>query len=595
MSERAFEFDPAVIRVLERYAPMPDQSVEWDLVLHRAHVVGRPPRRRLLVLALMAGVVMLLVLATPLGGAIRGLVADFSRWLTGTPGTAVSEEKQREFDQAQARSWVAFPGSPKLRQLSRVEKDGVTYDLVGFRSADSLCIRVITSGAVHDRRLTCAPVDELRNDDVPVRVLFADWGIGKGDKREQIGFSTYSSARAQVTAGIAADGVESIDLHDDQGSHRVPAVSNAFLYVAERPEVGQRVMEIRAQLADGQPVEVPFTVAPWAFGDFGGASGVPGGPTKVEREIDTGEIGWVARHDERGAPIDDSLRDKFHAFSNISFGRVLTPDPNSPKRLAITIGAPGGHGAAMSSALCETLLASDGTAAGGCLDSRFRHGPFSFGYSVSGAGDQYATFAGVASDDVARLELFTATGSKLEVPLRDNAYLAEVALARLPAKLVAYDKQGRVIGIEQTPRSEGPARLISPPILHLSVAADGVGTIELLANKTREGGQCWEAKGTGKVSFRGGSCIGTRWTVAPLRVAPIPDPAVFLYGRAREDIRTLTLRYADGEQSELTPGKYGYVLALIPAEHRRTGHQLVALTGRGEDGRIIAREDFRRR
>jgi len=596
MSEHAFEFDPAVIRALERYAPMPDESVEWDLILHHAHLGGRRrPRRRLLALALTAGVLLVLAFATPLGGAISGLVADFSRWLAGTPGTPVSEQEQRAFDEAQARSWVAFPGSPKLRQLSRVEKDGVTYDLVGFRSADSLCIRVITSGAVHDRRLTCAPVIELRNDDVPVRVLFVDWGIGKGDKREQIGFDTYTSARAQVTAGIAADGVESIELHDDQGSHRVPTVSNAFLYVADRPEVGQRVTQIRAQLTDRQLVDVPFTVAPWAFGDFGGASGVPGGPTKVERQVATGAIGWVAHREERGAPIDDSLRKKFRAFSDISFGRVLTPDPNSPKRVAITIGAPGGHGAALAAALCETLLASDGSAGGGCLDRTFRHGPFSFGYSVSGGGDQYATFAGVASDDVARLELYTATGNKIEVPLRDNAYLADVALARLPAKLVAYDRQGRVIGIEQTPRSEGPARLVSPPILHLSVAANGVGTLELLASKTREGGQCWEAKGTGKVTLRAASCIGPQWTVAPLRVAPIPDPAVFLYGRAREDIRTLTLRYADGEQGELSPGKYGYVLALIPEDHRRPGHQLVALVGRGGDGHIIAREDFGRR
>jgi hypothetical protein len=90
---------------------------------------------------------------------------------------------------------------------------------------------------VNARRLTCAPVDELRHDDVPVRVLLADRGVGTGDKRETLGFDTYTSARAQVTAGIAADGVQAIELVDDHGSHSVDAISNAFLYVAERPEV----------------------------------------------------------------------------------------------------------------------------------------------------------------------------------------------------------------------------------------------------------------------------------------------------------------------------------------------------------------------
>src|SRR6266542_5327420 len=83
---------------------------------------------------------------------------------------------------------------------------------------------------------------------------------------------------------------------------------------------------------------------------------------------------------------------------------------------------------------------------------------------VTGAGDQYTTFAGVVIDGVARVELFTATGNRIEVPLRDNTYLVDVALARLPAKMVAYDSEGRVIGIQETPRDEGPAR-VTPRVI----------------------------------------------------------------------------------------------------------------------------------
>jgi hypothetical protein len=38
------------------------------------------------------------------------------------------------------------------------------------------------------------------------------------------------------------------------------------------------------------------------------------------------------------------------------------------------------------------------------------------------------------------MEIFTATGTQIDVPLRDNAFLADIALARLPVKMV-FDAQ----------------------------------------------------------------------------------------------------------------------------------------------------------
>jgi hypothetical protein len=595
MTQAQFEFDPTVANALERYAPTGegDGDGDWDAIVERAN--GRYPKRRRLIAAItLVGAAIVLGMATPLGGALADAVGDFSRWLSGTPGDPVSDDEQRAFDDANARSWIAFPGSPKLRRLIRTEFDGLTYDLVGFRSAGSLCIRVTVAGEVHDKRLTCAPVDELRHDDVPVRVLLADWGVGKGDKEETIGFDTYTSSRAQVTAGIAADGVRTLELVDDQGTHRVEAASNAFLYVADRPDVGQRVTHIRAHLQDGRAIGVPFTMPPsGAGGGFGGAAGEPGGPTKVERVVRTGRIGWVDRREERGDPIDDRV--KVHLFRHIDFGRILTPDPGNPKRVAITIG-PGGidPNRAARPTLCETLLGSDGTAAGGCLVPTFSHGPFSFGYSVTGAGDQYATFAGVASDDVARLELYTATGNRIDVPLRDNTFLADVALARLPAKMVGYDSEGRVIGIQETPRDERPARVLPKSILDLTATVPGVGTLELRANATREGGECWSAKGTGDVSVRAGGCTPRDWKIAPVRVSPIPDPAVFIFGRVRGDIRRLGLKYADGRTDQISVREDGYVLEVIPEKQRTQGHELVEIVGRTIDGRVVDREHFGR-
>jgi len=99
----------------------------------------------------------------------------------------------------------------------------------------------------------CAPVSDLRNDEAPARVLVADWGVGRGTKTKEIGFDTVRSAHAQVTAGIAADGVEAIELVDDQGKHRVPTQSNAFIYVAEAPEVGDESLTVRRQPRQIQP------------------------------------------------------------------------------------------------------------------------------------------------------------------------------------------------------------------------------------------------------------------------------------------------------------------------------------------------------
>ena len=251
----------------------------------------------------------------------------------------MSEEEQRAFDQANA-TWGSFPGSPQLRQLADVEADGASYRLLGFRSEGSLCLRIVARGSARGSTLMCAPVSDLRNDEAPARVLVADWGVGRGTKTKEIGFDTVRSAHAQVTAGIAADGVEAIELVDDQGRHRVPTQSNAFIYVAEEPEVGQRVTKVQARLdKDDRLVDIPLAVAPFGIGGgfgAGNAAGEPGGPTKVERRVVGGRIGWLDRRENRGEPVRDIFAGRpTPRHGEVVFGRVLTPDPSSSKRVAI--------------------------------------------------------------------------------------------------------------------------------------------------------------------------------------------------------------------------------------------------------------------
>lgn len=585
-------------------APMPDGSTaDWTDVRVRAglptvEVATRRRRRRLATGALAAAIAAatIVAVATPVGGALTRTVRDFSTWLRGEPGEPATEAEQRAFEEANARSWGAFPGSPKLRRLITAELDGVTFSLLGFRSGGALCIRVTAAGEAQGSTLTCAPIADLEHDDAPVRVLLADWSVGRGDKRETIGFDTYRSAMAQVTAGIAADGVEAVELVDEQGTHRVEVESNAFLYVAERPEVGQRVTDIRAALESGETVGVPFAVSPWGpGGGFGGSAGEPGGPDKVERVVKGGRIGWVDRREDRGEPVAAEITDKLRMMSKVEFARLLTPDEGSSKRVIVSVGEfglrPPGPGMAMRAGICHWVLGR-GEVGGGCSppDRLFERTPFTFGYSVTGSGDQFATFAGLASDDVRRLEIFTATRNQITVPLRDNAFVIEVSLARLPAKMVAYDGAGQVIGIAETPREEGPARVVGPPVVELSETAEGVGTLRLKANRTREGGECWAARGTDDVAVNTGSCIPKDWRLAPVRLATLPTPAVFIVGRVRSDITTLVLEFADGTEQTIAPRQRGYVLHVVPDHQRRPGHDLLAITGRGENGEVVARQ-----
>jgi len=93
-------------------------------------------------------------------------------------------------------------------------------------------------------------------------------------------------------------------------------------------------------------------------------------------------------------------------------------------------------------------------------------------------------------------------GERVAVPLADNVYLAEVARLDFPIRLVAYDDDGRVIGIEAFGHdplaSPGPRPIEGKQrVVRRVRAADGsVGTLRL--GPSTEGTTCWQ------ISFRDG-------------------------------------------------------------------------------------------
>ena len=196
----------------------------------------------------------------------------------------------------------------------------------------------------------------------------------------------------------------------------------------------------------------------------------------------------------------------------------------------------------------------------------------------------------MASDEVARLEAFTATGNAIPVPLVDNSYLIEIAKARFPVKIVAYDSQGRVIGIEQTPRDEVTGRVVGPPIVEKSVEIPEGGSATLRAHHTEDGGQCWFMRGTGALRMNTSGCTPRDWEKAPVRVGPIGATPLIAVGRARSDVARIVFRFDNGAEASFTPDDEGYVLQPFPEPLRQVRTRLTEIRALGADGAVIDRQ-----
>jgi hypothetical protein len=178
---------------------------------------------------------------------------------------------------------------------------------------------------------------------------------------------------------------------------------------------------------------------------FGRSSRNPSapGPQRVERQLPPGTIRWLFDHQPRGQSLQaagiaiGSLVGSH--WQPVRFARVLRPDPASSARIVVSLIGKRGRN------LCMSVFFPGG-GVGGCGVAHLT--PFKFttfsGLDLVPSGG--FVVAGLASDQVARIELFIANGSHRRVPLRDNAFFTRVARSELPVNLVAYDKQGEVIG-----------------------------------------------------------------------------------------------------------------------------------------------------
>jgi hypothetical protein len=566
---------------------------DWDAVVAGSGLKRERARRQLTAGAALLAAAAVIGLATPLGAAIARGLDGFSTWITGQPGSPASSKEQRSFDRANARSWVSFPKGTKLRHLITQHIGSTKVELLGFRSGTStLCLRLSVTGKSRTSTQSCAPLADLRLTGAPVRVLLVDQPVGTGTKRAWYGIDRLRSSNLQITAGVAADSVRSVVLQDQHGRHVVPARSNAFLYVAAKPEIGQRVSAVWARTASSL-VTVPFSPSPFGIGGGSYGSALARAPTvHVDRKVSSGKIGWLDRHEDRGQPLSTlppRLRGSLLGgrLGRIIFGRVLTPDPSAPYRVSITLNAHrrGGPPAG----LCTMLVGPSG-GGGGCsaYPDLFKRSPISFGTSGDGPAE-FVRVAGVVSDDVARLQVVLVNNQHLDVQLADNTFTEGVSRADLPARLVGYDRDGKVIAASEPigdlmgGPAVSPARGRAVELLH--VTGPHGEHAELFVGAAIGGGECMYVKHFVSVHIAGAmeGCQGRTWTGPALRLSTDPN---FLSGRVRSDVAAVRLHYAGATQATLQPTR-GYVLLTIPA-----GRRIASADGLAKNGRVVAHMAF---
>lgn len=585
---------------LDRLVPV-SAGPNWDEVLQlagRRNEAGwRRRTRSAAIVVAVAGAVTALALATPLGAAIARGVSGFSTWISGEPGSPAPKADQQAFARANARSWLGFPAGTKLRLLDTVANPttGERVELLGFRSGGTLCLRVHLIGNVAGGGQSCAPLADLRQAGSPVRVVLVDDGFGTGTRRVWYGLDRVHSSALQVTAGIAADGVRTVTLTDQAGTHTVPTGGNAFLYVAWNPAVGQRVTHISAQTASGR-IGVPFAQAPFLFGSGGSAVKPSFGPTSVQRHLTGGTIGWLDHRQPEGQPLSVlPKRTERFIFRHAVFGRVIAPDPGQPIRVAVALSTSRHGGKAIG--VCTDVIVH-GAAGGGCAvrAQLFARGPLAGPETmlVNGS-DEFAIVVGLASDDVAKIVSFLANQRTQAVPLTDNVYAVQISRAKLPAKLVAYDNAGRIIAITTVDEAPGGAGATPAPgrakqLLHVTSPTGATAT--LYTGASSNGGTCmyvrWYQNKHANGELEGCNSLTASHSAISLSGG---GPTGIWEGQVGTDVTTVELRFANGSHTTIKTTD-GFILYALTRSQLAAGG-LTAAIARNASGKEIGHESFR--
>jgi hypothetical protein len=555
------EFSSQIFDQLDAYTPKPDRRPDWRDVVRRA----QRQRTRRLVMALAAALTVFGSAA-----AVTAALGGFDRWLSGEPGKPAPSEEQQKFEAANARTWAAFPEDTKLRELIRTKVDGKTYVLFGFRSGDTLCLKLKAVSLGHSTDSSCTPAATLAHATAPIVVVNRDWGF---DDR-------YAHASAQLSFGIVSDAVKRVDVLASDGPHQAVVGGNAYLFVENEPNTGNRILAVSTRSFSGTRSTIRFGTT---YGFFGGSpdSGRSArGPGSVQARIGHPTIGWYARGERRGRSPDSLNLSRARLLDISATARFVKPDPLSD----VVVGLDGN--------ICLVVV-TELDVGSGCntASSFFARGPLNVMMS-GGGGTESMVVSGAAADGVERLTAFGSGGQDLSVPLRDNLFAARVAITEFPIRLVGYDKRGRVAAV-QTLQSRLLGGLLPPSAWTPSrrtirVRGPNGATATLRVTHGIKDMRCWRVRFSTGQSRRG--CKPT-YPTGPWVYADLVQQAgrdLFVVGNVRAPVEVVKLRFEDGRTLTMRPVADLYVFA-IPREYLRTERQLAFVRGYEAHGIVVQR------
>lgn len=583
------DVEPVITAELERLAAGPVGDPDWSDVVARAATPSAASRGQRTILIGVAAAFALLLVAV----AVAATFGGFRTWLTGEPGRPASARAQAAFDRA-TRSWRGFPRSTSLRQLVVTDVDGVHYELDGFRGAGSLCLRLVVSGAASGSRLACAPVVELKSLHSPALVMATDTSLGDTGKKVNEGPITLDQARAAVTFGVLADGVDQILVtHQTPSKTRTFVSGDAFLAVSPRLSPFNATTRIVAAAGGTRaavrfaPAGTPFSAPPTV------ALPSPTGPAKPQRVLKSGAIHWFAKRQARGVPVPAGLHHIVGASPDVIFARMITPDSSIPERMVVSLSSAGRRyfsGRLPNNRQVCAELVGGRYRGGGCWPAGrlFTTAPFTVGMEVQ-AGGQVIALAGLADDDVAKLKSFSATGTKTDLALHDNGFVALATLADFPLRLVAYDRSGLIIGVTTF---NGPL-VAAPPF---PSPAPGAHWKQVLHNTS---GSIWIIRST-----TGGTCLGFHegGGTAVGCGQPVPNASglsvsvgsdrshSYVQGLAGSKVTKLKLTLRSGHVIVIAPIHRYVLYQLATSALRDPSATVKTIEGLDASGRVIARQ-----
>ena len=484
-------FEKKIQGTLLRTVPFPaDEAQDWADVLARSATT--PTRtthtRRLTYSVVFAAALAIVLFATPLGAVIARGFGDFSDWLNGKPGQPVSsaEQKtiQREERQHARYSWATFPKGAELRRLMTVTRDGVEYKLFCYRACNLFCLRLSAPGSLLPHT-GCAPKSELTRRKKPALVLYADAPVyGRREKTDRItvlrtGQETQPVRESTVTFGIVSDGVTSVRGLSRTNVLDGTVASGSFLVVNTDTKHGvnynqgylpgkYRVRSIVANDAAGDEVKVRVAGVDNEYATGALMAPLTGPEFRMaKRQISGVRIGWIERREPRGTPLsrlfwlsgtpvpqcEGEWCGAYLKAREVVYSRQVAPDPGGVVRIGVSLRRDGDVCSYVSFPRRVRWLSGENCMSKRALSSGSWTEGGTFHIAVPGTasisdGVQYSMEVGLVDDHVRRMTILLSSGKQIPVPIKDNAYVFEVAHMDYPIRLVAFNSANRVVGVD---------------------------------------------------------------------------------------------------------------------------------------------------